>query len=379
MSAGSIWRLALAGLQRRGGSNALQVVIFSMAIMLLLMMLLVRTSLISEWQTQLPADAPNHFMLNISPEEVQAVEQALRLEDIPSEPIFPMIRGRIMAIGGEALPETDDPSQSRRQRESNFTWADELPLDNEVIAGEWWEPGTDAVLVSLEEEYAERMEIEVGDTVEFLVGSEPLVASVASIRRLDWQSMRPNFYLIFPPRALAPYPATFMTSFHLEGSRKLFLNQFIRQFPTVTVIEMDIVIDQIRTIIQQVSAAIELVLYVILAAGGLVLIAGVRASVDERMQEAAILRALGGTRNLILGGLLIEFAFLGLFSGLLATVAAELSVYILQTQAMDMKYAPSPWLWPIGVTMGVVLIAGLGLLSCRSVVSTPPITVLREL
>jgi putative ABC transport system permease protein len=379
MSAGSIWRLALAGLQRRGNSNALQVVIFSMAIMLLLMMLLVRTSLISEWQTQLPDDAPNHFMLNISPEDVQSVEQALRQEDIPSEPLFPMIRGRIMAIGGEALPETDDPSQSRRQRESNFTWADELPVDNEVIAGEWWPAGTDEVVVSLEEEYAQRMEIEVGDTIEFLVGSEPLKATVASIRRLDWQSMRPNFYLIFPPRALAPYPATFMTSFHLDPSRKLFLNQFIRQFPTVTVVEMDIVIDQIRSIIQQVSAAIELVLYVILAAGGLVLIAGVRASVDERMQEAAILRALGGTRNLILGGLMIEFAFLGLFSGLLATVAAEFSVLILQTQAMDMQYAPSPWLWPVGIGAGVLLIAGLGLFSCRAVVSTPPIAVLREL
>jgi putative ABC transport system permease protein len=379
MSAGSIWRLALAGLQRRGAANALQVVIFAMAIMLLLMMLLVRTSLISEWQSQLPEDAPNHFMLNISPQEVQAVEQALRLEDIPSEPLFPMIRGRIMAVAGVALPETDDPSQSRRQRESNFTWADELPADNEIVAGQWWEPGTDEILVSLEQEYAERMDIKVGESVEFLVGSEPLVATVSSIRRLDWQSMRPNFYLIFPPKALAPYPATFMTSFHLEKSRKLFLNQFIRQFPTVTVVEMDIVIDQIRSIIRQVSSAIEMVLYLILAAGALVLVAGVRASVDERMQEAAILRALGGRRQLILGGLLIEFASLGLFSGLLATLAAELSVFILQTQAMNMQYAPSPWLWPIGIFSGMILIASLGLFSCRSVVSTPPITVLREL
>jgi putative ABC transport system permease protein len=202
---------------------------------------------------------------------------------------------------------------------------------------------------------------------------------VASIRQLDWQSMRPNFYLVFPPRLLAPYPATFMTSFHLESSDKVFLNQFIRRFPTVTVIEMDIVVEQIRTIINQVSAAINLVLVIILASGALVLVAGVQASVDARMHESAILRALGARRGLILGGLLIEFATLGLFAGFLATVAAEVSVYILQSQVMDMNYTPTPWIWPLGMISGALIIGGLGVLNCRKVISTPPVTVLREL
>ncbi|GAB5452130.1 MAG: ABC transporter permease [Halioglobus sp.] len=379
MSAGSIWRLALAGLQRRGAANALQVVIFAMAIMLLLILVLVRTSLISEWQMQLPEDTPNHFMINIAPEHVQGVEQALRKEGIPSEPLYPMIRGRIMAVNGVALPETDDPTQERRQRESNFTWADELPGDNVLVDGQWWPPNSDAAVVSLEEEYAERLQVAVGDTLEFMVGSESFEARVASIRRLDWQSMRPNFFLIFPPRLLAQYPATFMTSFHLDGDDKSFLNSFIRVFPTVTVIEMDIVIEQIREIVDQVSAAIELVLVIILLAGALVLVAGVRASVDERMQESAILRALGASRRLVLGGLLIEFAAMGLFAGLLATMAAELSVFFLQTQAMGMSYVPTPLVWPLGVFGGLILIATLGVYSCRSVVSTPPVTVLREL
>jgi putative ABC transport system permease protein len=170
-----------------------------------------------------------------------------------------------------------------------------------------------------------------------------------------------------------------MTSFHLEQSDKVFLNRFIRRFPTVTVIEMDIVVEQIRTIVNQVSAAIELVLAVILAAGGLVLVAGVQASVDTRMQESAILRALGARSNLILGGLLIEFATLGLFAGLLATVAAELSVYMLQTWVMDMFYSPSPWVWPVGIGSGMLLIGSLGVYSCRKVVSSPPVALLREL
>lgn len=379
MSAGSIWRLALAGLQRRGTANALQVVIFGMAIMLLLMLVLVRTSLISQWQMQLPEDAPNHFMINIAPEDAAAVEQTLRDNALPSEPLFPMIRGRVMSINGVALPTTDDPAQDRRQREWNFTWSDELPTENTVSAGQWWEAGSAAAEVSLEEEYAQRLGVDVGDQLGLLIGSEPLEVTVTSIRQLQWQSLRPNFYLIFPPKVLEPYPATFMTSFHLDKSNKVFLNELIRSFPTLTVIEMDIVIEQIRSIVSQVSAAVELVLVVILAAGALVLVAGVRASVDSRMYESAILRALGAPRRLILGSLLIEFATLGLFAGLLATMAAELSVFVLQTQAMEMAYVPTPWVWPLGIAAGMMIIGGLGVFSCREVVSAPPVEVLREL
>jgi putative ABC transport system permease protein len=379
MSAGSIWRLALAGLQRRGTANALQVVIFGMAIMLLLMLVLVRTSLIDEWQTQLPEDAPNHFMINIDPEHVQGIDQMLRAENVSSEAFYPMIRGRIMSVNGVELQRTDDSTQDRRQRESNFTWSDGVPADNQLVDGEWWPAGSDAAVVSLEEEFAQRLGIAVGDTIGFLVGSEPLEARVTSLRRLDWQSMKPNFFLVFPPKLLANYPATFMTSFHLEQADKMFLNRFIREFPTVTVIEMDVVIEQIRTIVSQVSAAIELVLLVILCAGGLVLVAGVQASVDARMHESAILRALGARRQLIMGGLLIEFAALGLFAGVLATVAAELSVFILQSFVMDMNYAPTPWLWPLGITAGMLIIGTLGVYSCRKVVSTAPVAVLREL
>ena len=379
MSAGSIWRLALAGLQRRGTANALQVVIFAMAIMLLLVLLLVRTSLIDEWQTQLPPDTPNHFMLNIAPEEVQGVDQMLRSESVASEALYPMIRVRLMSVNGEALERTDDRNQPRRQRESNITWSDTLPVGNELLAGEWWAPDSAEPLVSVEVEYAERLGVTVGDKLGFLIGSEPLEATVTSIRSLDWQSFKPNFWLVFPPRALASYPATFMTSFHLGEGDKAFLNRFIRNFPTVTVVEMDVVIEQVRSIVDQVSAAIELVLAVIMGAGSLVLVAGVQASVDARMHESAILRALGARRSLILGGLFIEFAALGLFAGLLATVAAEISVYILQTWVMDMSYSPSAWVWPVGVGAGMALIAGLGVFSCRRVVSSPPVALLREL
>ncbi|MFV0275789.1 MAG: ABC transporter permease, partial [Parahaliea sp.] len=377
MSAGSVWRLALAGLQRRGAANALQVVIFAMAIMLLLVLVIVRTSLLREWQAQLPVDAPNHFMLNIAPDEVQAVEQLLRASDVSAEALYPMIRGRVMAVNGEDLPAPGEAGDERHQRGANFTWSDALPLGNALIAGSWWPPGSEQPLVSLEEEFARRLGVQVGDRLGLLIGSEALAVNVASIRKLDWQSFRPNFFMVFPPRALAAFPATFMTSFHLEREQKPFLNQLIRRFPTISVIEMDVVLEQVRGIVDQVSFAIEMVLGVILAAGGLVLVAGVRASVDERKHESSILRALGARRGLILGGLAIEFATLGLFAGLLAMVAAEFSVYLLQAWVLDMQYAPSPWLWPAGIMAGTVLIGTLGVYSCRGVVSSPPLAVLR--
>lgn len=379
MRAGSIWRLALAGLQRRSGANTLQVVIFSMAIMLLLILALVRTSLIEEWQMQLPEGTPNHFLINIAPQEVNQVRESLTRRAVLSQPLYPMVRGRITQVNGAALGRSDDPEESRRERETNLTWSAELPPGNELVAGEWWDGETTEALVSIEEGMAERMQIAVGDSVTYKIGSRELQVTVSSIRELDWESMQPNFFMVFPPAALQGFPATFMTSFHLDSGDKQFLNQFIRQFPTVTVVEMDVVINQVRAIISQVSAAIELVLVVILVAGALVLIAGVQASVDSRLYESAILRALGARRQLILGGLVIEFAALGFFAGLLATIGAEVSVSILQTQVLDMDYTPHPLLWLVGPVVGVLIIGVLGVWNCRQVVSSPPLAVLREL
>jgi len=379
MRAGSIWRLALASLQRRGSANALQVVIFSMAIMLLLVLTIIRTSLIDSWQTQVPAEAPDHFVINIAPGEVQRVEQTLRQAGVDSEPLYPMIRGRIMRVNGEELPARgDQEAEGRRQREANFTWSREIPPGNKLVAGSWWSADSDAALVSLEEDFAERLQVGVGDRLGLVIGSQPLEVTVSSIRDVDWQSMQPNFFMVFPPAVLADFSATFMTSFHLGERKKTFLNPFIREFPTVSVFEMDVVVAQLRRIVNQVSAAVELVLAIILLAGALVLIAGVQASVDNRRRESALLRALGARKSLVLGALAIEFASLGLFAGILALLGAELSALALQVWVLELAYHPSLWLWPLGTLGAVVLIGALGVFSCRSSVNTPPLQVLRE-
>ncbi|MFT6011889.1 MAG: putative ABC transport system permease protein [Candidatus Azotimanducaceae bacterium] len=394
MQAGSAWRLALAGMQRRGQENTLQILVFGLAIMLLLILFLVRTALIDEWQAQIPADAPNHFALNIAPRDVEPIAAMLSANQINSQPLYPMIRGRISVVNGVPAKDYDDARErqqaqaSEAQRDDgprsnsgrNLTWSATLPAENEIVAGDWWPADYQGeAMVSLEEELANSNGLLVGDELEFTIQGRGLKARVASIRTVSWDNMQPNFYIIFSPGALVDFPSTFMTSFYLSRDQKLFLNDLIRAHPTMTVIEVDAIIEQIQTIISQVTLAIELVLVLIMVAGGMVLLASIQASMDERFQQHAILRTLGASQRLVMGSLVIEFCMLGLFAGVLATVGAEITVFALQTQVFNLSYAPNPLLWLMGPMIGALLIGTIGTVATRKVVRTSPTIVLRDL
>jgi putative ABC transport system permease protein len=378
--AGSIWRVALAGLQRRGRANALQMVIFAMAIMLMLLLSVVRSSLIGQWQAQLPADAPNHFLLNLAPEEKPVLESFFSEQGVASEALYPMTRGRVFSVNAEQLPEWRDVEGEGvpRQREANFTWADALPDGNVLIEGDWWDADTDRPWISLEEGFAQDVGAEVGDRLSLRIGAAEFDAEVRNIRRVDWQSMRPNFFVVFPRRVLEQYPGMFMTSFRLLPEQKPVLNQLVSILPTVTVIELDIVIQEMRTVIDQVARALELVLAVILVAGALVLISGVRSSLDARLKESALMRALGARSRVVLGTLWIEFLVLGAMAGSLAAAGTEVAAWALQTRVFEMSWSPTPALWWIGPLTGALIVGTLGVWSCRRVVRTPPVTLLRE-
>lgn len=383
MQAGSSWRLALASMRRRGFQNAVQTVIFSLSIMLLLLLALVRSSLIEEWQLQLPDGTPNHFLVNVAEHEVHALSELLVANDLISEPIYPMVRGRLTLINDEPVAsrvsKTDPSAQDNLDRELSLSWSESLPIGNEILVGEWWQADSTEAELSIESGLAERLKIKLGDKLQFQLGSDSLVVTVSSIRQLDWDSMRPNFYMLFPPGLLNKFPATYMTSFYLPLEKKSFLNQFLRSFPTITVIEMDAVIKQVRAIVHQVSSAIELVLGLIVVSGLLVLIASVQASLDSRFQESAILRTLGASKGLVLGSLAIEFSTLGIIAGFIAAFSAEFSVYALQTFVLNMTYVPHLWVWIAGPVVGAVLIGSAGYTACRKVVNTPPVEVLRRL
>jgi len=376
MQAGSVWRLALASLQRHGVGNALQLVVFAVAIMLLLLLSLLRTSLLTEWQQQIPEGAPNHFVLNIAPEELGDTTTLIDAEGIAREDLYPMLRGRVMAVDGVALPadaEEDEP----RQRGANFTWSEGIPEGNELVEGAWWAPER-LDSVSLEEGFAQEIGAGVGDRLDILIGAAPLSVTVTSIRSVVWESFKPNFFVVFPPGLLESYPVTYMTSFHLPPERKNFLNDLLKRHPTVTVIEVDAIIGQLRQTLLQVSTAIELVLALVLLAGVLVLIAGVQATADVRLRESALLRALGAGRSHILGGVATEFLALGAMAGVLAIGAAELAFWGLQRFVLDLPYSLTPSLWAPTLLGSALLIGSIGVFNCRRVVRVAPARVLRE-
>ena len=378
-SAGSVWRLALAGMQRRGTSSAFQVVIFGIAIMLLLVLTAVRTSLLDQWRLQIPEGTPNHFVLNVAPADEKPLMQFFAERDIEVGELYPSARGRVMQVNGQVLPEWGGDSNGPRQREANFTSTDEKPKGNLIVGGEWWESGVDAAVISLEEGFAADVGARVGDNLTLRIAADEFNVTVANIRSVNWESMQPNFFVIFPDRFLDKFPSTLLTSFYLSAEQKYRVNELLEFMPTLTLIEVDVAIQEIKTIIDQVSQAIELVLLVILVAGALVLIAGVSSSVDERLHESAILRALGAGRRTLLGAVAIEFAAMGALAGVLAIMGSEAAGWLLQTQMLELDYQVQWLLWPAGIILGALIIGSLGTYACRRVVYAPPLQVLREL
>ncbi len=406
MQAGSTWRLALAGLQRRYRENVAQIMIFGIAIMLLLIMLLVRTALIDEWRAQIPERTPNHFLMNVSPDDARGVQDLLTSRTDYEDQLFPMIRGRITLVndvdarewrrqhrrefygGGERGERDDDDDDDDDDRgggrspggggERNLTFSANLPDKNVVVDGEWWTDDADQPLVSIEDDYAAGRGLSVGDVLTFDVGGVPFTATVSNLRRVEWDSLQPNFFIILSPGALEGFPATYMTSFYLTPEQKPFLNELLSNYPTITVIEVDNIIAQVRGIIDRVSQAVELVLFLVLGAGILVLIASIQSSRDLRLKEHALLRALGGTRRLISGALVSEFAILGAFAGIVAVVGAEITVYALNSRVFELGTDLHPQLWVAGPLFGMLVIAAVGYLGTRKLVHSPPATVLRE-
>jgi putative ABC transport system permease protein len=381
---GRTWRIGLASLQRHSKQNAMQIMIFSTALMLLFIISLMRGSLISEWQRQLPVDAPNHFIYNIFEGDLPQVQAFMTENQVVGTPLYPMVRGRLMEINGVPLAarphDKDNVGGDDFHRELNLTWSDTMAADNQLMSGQWWQPSdADVSRVSVEQSFAEALGLQLEDQLVFSIGGLRAETTIASIRSVEWESMRPNFYVIFNDRILDGSSASYMTSFQLPLSQKSALTALIKAVPTVSLIEVDAMIDQLRSIIGQVSLAIEFILALVLAAGLLVLVASVQASLDARLRESAILRTLGAQQSLVRGSLMIEFGTLGWLSGLLGVIGAESVLYFLQVQVFDMAFQFNGMLWLVGPWVGAVLIAAVGMISTRRVVKVPPLLVLRGL
>lgn len=387
MQAGSAWRLAMAGLQRRAAANSVQMLAFSTAIMLLLLVIVLRNDLLADWERQLPEDAPNYFALNIAADKVPELQQMFEREGIESSGQYPLVPGRVTYHNGDKLlaevtkEDRDDDAEEEREgfgRELSLTWRQTLPPNNDIVAGEWW--GENAKpQVSVERVAAERIGIEVGDELTFNIGGQEFTVPVTSLRNADWGSLQPNFYMIFTPETLADFPATYITSFHLDSERKDELYQLFRPFPETSLIDLDAIMDQIREVIAQVSLAILFVLVLVIIAGALVLIAQVQASMEERQKELVILRTLGAPGKLLSRSITYEFLVLGGISGLIATIAMDISLLILQTQTFGMDATWHWRLWLIGPLTGAIAVGVMGRLSCTRLIRRNTAQLIRKL
>ncbi len=423
MKAGSAWKLAMTAARRRRKQNVLQVMVFSVTIMSLLILTLLRTDLIDDWQGQLPENTPNHFMMNITESQINGIESFFAENGVDSNAFYPLISARVISVNGE-IPEPEEELNADEERSSitedaqsedegsrydqarseldaatgnseeaeeqgqgqvqgrlgrrQVTWADDLPPDNLITDGAWWPEAVDAGYVSIEDEYAGWLDIEIGDRVEFDINQQTVFAEVSSFRSVRWDNMQPNFFIIFSPGTINHLGATFISTALMERDQKILLNDLVRLFPTMVVIEIDALIEQIQNIIAQVTSAIELISVLVLVCGALVLLACVNATLDERFHENAILRTLGAGKRLILSSLLIEFASIGALAGIIATIGAEGSLYYLQEEVFEQEFNVHYWVLVAGPLLGMVLIAGLGMNSTRQVVSTSPLNVLRK-
>lgn len=376
----SAWRHALAGLARRRAESVAQIVAFGLGVLLLLLLAILRGDMLRDWRTSLPADAPNYFFVNIPGEERVALRTRLLEAGARVERLLPMVRARLVAINGTAVAGMrfeGERAGGFAEREQNLTWTAELGEDNRIIAGRWWGPrDAGQPLVSVAEEFAEALRLQVGDRLDFNVAGERVSVSVASLRKVRWDSFRPNFFLVFPPGLLEGAAGTWMTSARFEPRTPAALADLVRAHPSVSVFNVGDLLAQVRAVVDKAALAVQSVFLFTLAAGLTVLLAAVQASRDERRYEMTILRVLGAGRALLLRSLLIEFGTLGLLAGLLAAAGAGLGGFLL-ARTLGLGYHYDPLLAVAGIAGTVLLVVTGGWLATRSVLERPPAGLLR--
>lgn len=401
--AGKSWHLALANLKRRASENSVQLVSFTIAIKLLLLITVMKSSILSEWEQQFPEDTPNHYLINITQNQIDPLKAFVEDNNIANQGFYHVYRGRLSAINGiktvdedkeerqalnneKAVSDKKQKSDKSKQQESRqgmgrelgLTWRDEIPEENDIISGQWWQVGDEKPQVSVESNIAERLEINLGDELTFTLGSDEFTVPVTSIRKVNWQSRQLNFIMVFNESVLENFPTTSISAWSILDKDRDLVYRFLANFPTITVMDFAAIMAQLNSIIEQVTVAIQLILILVVLAGSLVLIAQVQASMEERERELAILRTLGAKGRLLRNSVLYEFVALGAIAGLMASIGMEIAVYILQSQVFNMTGSFHFQYWLVGIGAGAFFVGTIGMLSCWRLLKLSSVTLIRR-
>lgn len=380
------WRYGLANVSRRPLASVVQVAALGLGLMAILLLTLVRTDLLARWQQSLPENAPNRFVVNVQADQVDGARDILQRHGGETATLYPMIRGRFVARNGEAVASADFSARGERaqrlaEREFNLSWAAQLrSIDNEVVAGKMWAADARGLQeVSVEAGLAESLGWKLGDRVAFDIAGQGFEATITSLRKVDWESFQPNFFVLASPGALDGYAASWITAVSVPRGDLDLTNELVRAYPNVSVIDVDAVIDQVRNTANQVADAVEYVFYFTLAAGLLVLVAAISSTQDERLLEGGVMRVLGASRAQLRLAQAAEFAALGLIAGLTAAIAAGVLSGSIATRVFELPWSPDWRLALVGGALGVVLVTLTGLVATRRIAAIPPSQTLRAL
>lgn len=373
---GAMWKLGVAGLKRRSGMALAQVTGFSLGLMALVLLTLVRGDLLGNWQASLPPDAPNRFIINIQPHQTEGVEAFFKGVGIEGAQVFPMVRGRLIAVNDKPLDTSqyeDERARRLAEREFNLSWAANMQSDNQILEGRWWTPEEHGQpQLSLEEDIAQTLGLKMGDWLTYDVAGTLLKVEITSIRKVEWDTMRANFFAVMPPSLLEDFPASYITSFHLPLGQEQALNALVREFSNLTVIDVAALMEQVRGIMIRMTYAVEYVFGFSLLAGLAVLYAALVATREERVRETTLLRVLGASRKQVIAASLAEFACIGLLSGFVATLAASLLAWYVSTSILNIPYQFNPLLALIALVSASLLVPLAAWFGMRGYINQPP-------
>lgn len=373
---GAALRFGLSNIARRQLASVGQAVALGLALLALLLVGIVRGDLLAAWENRLPADAPNQFLINIQTSQVEDVRAFFAAREHGEMRLWPMVRGRLTSLRGEPVTvDSFDDEETRRwiNREFNLSWTDRFGDDNRLLEGQWWDPATRGEpWLSVDEYAVERLGLKIGDTLTLQIADRTVELRVYNVRKVSWDSFRPNFFLVVPPGLLDETQAQWLTSFHLRSGERPMLRELITAFPNVTALDLDAALGQVRAILDRVVRAVQFIFLFTLGAGLAVLLAAIEGTRAERVRETALLRALGASDRTLLLGLLAEYAALGLVAGLVAAGAAQGIGAALAHFVFELPYVFSLPLWLAGALGGSALVSLLGWLSLRPTLRAAP-------
>ncbi|MGB1090554.1 MAG: ABC transporter permease [Oceanobacter sp.] len=373
------WRFAWQHLSRDTQQTAGQILALSMTLQVMLVVGMLRNDLMNDWQASLPEQSPNVFALNIQPHESSAFRDSLEAAEFSGGHLYPVVPGRLLAINGQSIQELGLADIGSIDRDLALTSDSELPTSNRLVAGSWEDVLNKPGQLSMEVGLAERLGVTLGDQLSFRAAGVDFDAEVSSLREVDWTSMQPNFFMMLSADLMERIPGSFITSFHVPPGAQERLTQLIRQYPSVNILDMQALLGQLQQVLSQVTLAVELILAVVLLAAVLVVVSSMMSSLDLRIREGAVVRALGAPRRLIESAQINEFALLGIIASLMALLAAEAICFGLYHWVLDIPYPGLGWFWLALPPVFALILALLGRWMLRTAVQAPPMQVLQQI